>query len=103
MVIKTIIQQLEDGESLTVGEQKKNNTPISGELKGKLEVVDKIIEMYPNLKKEKASIIENVIGGKKKSDDNDKMIVEKFEFEGKTYYRDKCGAILDSTTKLVGI
>lgn len=72
----------------------KNNT--------KLEVIDKILQMYPELKKEKKNIINNIFGGKKEDNSNE-YILENFYYKEMTFYRDKNGLIRNNTTDIVGV
>lgn len=69
----------------------------------KIETIDKVIAMYPALKKDRDHIIETIIG--KQKTDVVNFVVEKFEHMGKSYYRE-CnkyfGAIVDAQTNLVG-
>ena len=82
------------------GEQ--NKEPGKGKNNMKLEVIDKILQMYPELKKEKKNIIHNIFGNKKEEDSNE-YILEKFIHRELPYYRDKNGLIRDNTTDIVGV
>lgn len=74
------------------------------EVKIKLETINRIIELYPGLKKEKNVIIDAIIGGHRKDDlyDNE-MVVDRFEYKGRVLWRNKCGAIIDNNAKFVGV
>lgn len=72
----------------------KNNT--------KLEIIDKIILMYPELKKEKKNIISNLFGNKREEETNE-YILEKFYYKNLNYYRDKNGLIRNTDTDIVGV
>jgi hypothetical protein len=72
--------------------------------KDKLEIIDKILQMYPGLKKERHTMIDAIIGGRKKDDGlSNEIVVERFEYNGQVLYRNKSGAIIDKDTKLVGV
>jgi hypothetical protein len=66
-----------------------------------LELIDKIITWYPELKKEKKNIIDK-LNGKVEQHCEDELVVEKMEYDGKILYRNKSGAILDKNLVLVG-
>jgi hypothetical protein len=83
----------EDG-NIYEGQTKEN--------KDKLEVIDKIISMYPDLKKEKTNIIASIIGSKQVIPETNEKIVVEFTYMDKKYYRSKMGEIFDEKVELVG-
>lgn len=68
----------------------------------KLEIIDKIILMYPVLKKEKKNIINSLFGNKKEEDSNE-YILEKFNYKNSNFFRDKNGLIRNIDTDIVGV
>lgn len=68
----------------------------------RLDVIDKIIKLYPEMKKEKKNIIYNIFGTRKE-ETGDEYIVEKFKYKDLFYYRDKNGLIRTAETDIVGV
>jgi hypothetical protein len=69
-------------------------------IKERLLTVDKILELYPNLKKDKKSIINNILGThevQKKI-----YIIEKINIKNKSIYKDTFGNLMDENVNLVG-
>lgn len=67
-----------------------------------IETVDKMIKLYPELKKDRASIITNIMGISHK-DNTKEFEVVKFTFGDKIFYKDRNGSIWDATAKIVGV
>lgn len=67
----------------------------------KLNVIDKVIEMFPQLKKDQLSIVNNILGHKEIN--NDYYILDKFIYNDKVYYRDPYCHIIDTELNVVGI
>jgi len=70
-------------------------------IKDKLMTIDKIIEMYPNLKKDRDTIVNNVFG--KKEQKVDTFVLEKVSFKDVSFYRDPDGNLIDVNMKLIGM
>ncbi len=68
----------------------------------KIDLIDKIIKLYPELKKDRTYIIDNIIGNNKEKNNNE-YVLEKFNYANKSYYRDRNGIIRDSTSDVVGV
>lgn len=70
-------------------------------LKTKLDVIDKIINLYPQLKKDKVNIVTKIIG---KPDNSviDDYVLEKIIIDDNVYYRDPYGLLLDKHVNIVG-
>ena len=69
-------------------------------IKERLLTIDKILDLYPVLKKDKLSIINNVFGKneiKKKS-----HVLEKIDIPNKSIYKDAFGNLMDENVNLVG-
>jgi hypothetical protein len=69
-------------------------------IKEKIIIVDKIVELYPNLKRDKQYILDYVLDNKlfqKKSD-----VLEKLNIKNKNIYMDSSGNLIDKNIKLVG-
>lgn len=67
----------------------------------KIEIVDKIINMLPEIKKKRTYIINQILTPKNPV--NDEYILEKITVNGKFYYRDKYRSIMDNKGDLVGV
>jgi hypothetical protein len=69
-------------------------------IKERLLTIDKIIELYPNLKKDKKSIVDNVLGNHEiqKKD----CVLEKLNIKNKSIYKDSFGNLMDADVNLVG-
>jgi hypothetical protein len=69
----------------------------------KINTIEKIIKIYPKLKKDKDMIISNILT---KQDTKQYVtpidLLHKIEINGKTYYRDNNLQIIDETCNLVG-
>lgn len=72
------------------------------------QIVDAVIELYPNLAKDKNKIMRHVY----KSKDFDKIemplretcdILEKFNYDNYYYYKDLNGSIIDTNVNVVGV
>lgn len=66
----------------------------------KIEIIDKIIAIIPEIKKQRAHLIDNILTPK---DTNDQYVLELIDSGGRAYYRDKHKRIFDSNYELVGI
>jgi hypothetical protein len=67
-----------------------------------METIDKIIQMYPELKKDKIIITTSVIGSKQKCSSNEFELI-KFKHGTETFYRDKNGSIWNKQAHIVGV
>jgi hypothetical protein len=65
------------------------------------EIVDKIIELFPELKKNKTLILSEVLSPKDK--DSGDYLLEKIIVNEKSFYKDRYRCILDENINLVGI
>jgi|688.fasta_scaffold671716_1 hypothetical protein len=65
----------------------------------KISIIDDIISLYPNLKREREFIINHLLKGGEKPNT---YILEKFYYNNRPYYRDEEGIILDPDIKLAG-
>lgn len=74
---------------------KKNNI-----VKEKLSVVNKIFELYPNLKKDKNFILNNLFD--KKENKKKTIILEKVTFPDIYFFKDKTSCLFDIDMKLIG-
>lgn len=92
-----VIKQLEsDDQTENNILLKKNNV-----VRERLIAVNKIFEMYPNLKKDKNMIINNVLDKKEKK--IEETILEKVKYSDIDFLRDQTGCLLDFNAKLIGI
>lgn len=67
----------------------------------KLDIIDKIIKILPEIKKKRTYIINQIITVKNSA--LDEYVLEKVNINGKSYYRDKYKCILDANAELVGV
>jgi hypothetical protein len=67
----------------------------------KIDIVDRIINILPEIKKKRNYIINQILTPK--STVSDEYVLEKISENGKSYYRDKYKCILDDNGDLVGI
>ena len=74
---------------------KKNNI-----IKERLITIDKILEMYPSLKKDRTLIVDNILN--KKEHKVEDFILEKVKIDDGNYYFDLNGNIIDEDVNLVG-
>lgn len=86
------IYELTEEQKLTI---KKNSI-----IKERLMAIDKILELYPNLKKDKVTITDVVLG--KKEIKKKQYVLEKLNIKDKNYYRDTNGNIVNEKAILVG-
>lgn len=66
----------------------------------KLSVIDKVIEMFPKLEKQKAEMVLVVLENKEIR--HDKYILERIEMNGKVFYIDPNGNLLNQTADIIG-
>lgn len=67
----------------------------------KIDIVDKIINMLPEIKKKRTYIINQILTPKPPS--SDEYVLEKISVNDKHYYRDKYRCVLDNSGDLVGV
>lgn len=65
-----------------------------------INLIDKIIKMYPDLKNDRSAIIEQLVSNKDNSDN--KIVVEKFNYMDRVLYKTKAGGVMDEKLNLVG-
>lgn len=70
-------------------------------IKDKLMAIDKIIEMYPNLKKDRDVIVSSVLGKIEKKPNT--FVLEKILLDNISFYRDPEGNLVDSNINLIGV
>ena len=66
----------------------------------KIKIVDTIIEHYPELKKDRSTIINIIL---EKTERLDRLILERVIINNKSYYRDKDNILVDTNLQIVGI
>lgn len=67
----------------------------------KIQTIDKIIEMFPRLRKQKSDILLVVLNNKEIK--YDQYVLEKKILDGKPIYLDPYGNILDENIKIIGV
>ena len=70
-------------------------------LKTRLDVIDKMINMYPQLKKDKHIILAKIVG-KTEIKNPDDYVLDKIVIDENVYYRDPHGLLLNNTASVVG-
>lgn len=86
-----------DTNSTNSGDKLQEEQDISKEI----EIIDKIINLFPELKKKRNYILNELITPKKKEEIN--YVLERIEVNGEVYYKDKYKCILNSNIEIVGI
>ncbi len=64
----------------------------------KIKIIDTILEMYPELKKDKDEIVNNIINKQPKN-----YILTKYIYKNITYYIDPYNTVIDKNLKFIGI
>jgi hypothetical protein len=104
LIIRRGPQKSSEEHSINVDDQNISETNLIKKnisIKDKLMTIDKIIEMYPHLKKDRDTIVNNVLGKKEQKVNN--FILEKVSFKDISFYRDPDGNLLDSDINLIGL
>ncbi|QKF93791.1 hypothetical protein QKU48_gp0333 [Fadolivirus algeromassiliense] len=68
----------------------------------KMELIEKLFELFPDLKEKNKFIIEqkkNIV----EDDTSNEIILDEFTYNNKKYYKDKLGAIWDEDANILGI
>lgn len=68
----------------------------------KIKIIDKIIQMYPDMEKERNNIIKEIMTPSKKTID-DEYVLERVTINGIYYYRDKYKCLLDANADVMGV
>jgi hypothetical protein len=66
----------------------------------KIKIVDTIIEHYPELKKDRSTIINIIL---EKTENLDRLILDRVVINNKIYYRDKENILVDVNLQIVGM
>lgn len=91
---------IQDIQNIKLDENEKSIISKNIMIKERLITIDKILEMYPNLKKDRTLIVNNILN--KKEQKIDDFILEKVTIDNKSYYFDPDGNIIDSDVTLMG-
>lgn len=67
----------------------------------KIDIIDKIVNMLPEIKKKRNYLIDQILTPK--SLPGDEYVLEKITVNGNHYYRDRYKCILDDNAELVGV
>lgn len=84
-----------------LNENEKNIIKKNNIIQEKLAAVNKILEMYPFLKKDRVQIVDAILDKKDKKPTS--YILERFSYKNKYFYKDPIGNIINSDVDLVGI
>jgi hypothetical protein len=66
----------------------------------KIKIIDTIIEHYPDLKKDRSTIINIIL---EKTERLDRLILDRVIINNKSYYRDKDNILVDVNLQIVGV
>lgn len=88
-------------DSGNLEENEKNLLKKNNMVTERLITIDKILDMYPSLKKDRDVIISNILDKNRQM--SERSIFEKIVIDKKNYYFEQSGIILDADTNLVGI
>lgn len=94
------LEKPKGNEEYDLTNQQKHIIQKNSIIKERLLAVDKILELYPNLKKDKRSIINNVLG--KQELQKKTYVIEKINVKNKSIYKDSFGNLIDENVNLVG-
>lgn len=97
---KTELEKPEESTIYDLTTQQKEIVQKNTIIKERLLAIDKILELYPNLKKDKTSIVNKVLG--KQEVQKKDYVVEKLDVYNKTIYKDTFGNLMDANVNLVG-
>lgn len=96
------VEKFEEDGTYDLSNQQKDIIQKNSIIKERLLAIDKILELYPNLKKDKRLIVNNVLGGKQEAQKKE-YIVEKINVKSnKSVYKDTFGNLIDSDVNLIG-
>lgn len=98
-------ENIEDRIKSIIHNKLQNNEFKNGLDDNKMEIIEKLFEIFPDLKDQNKHIITKKDKNQIINDDNDdnEIILDEFQIENKTYYRDKHGGIWNENAELVGI
>jgi len=99
--IKNEKQKSTDSEFEQLDDKNKNIIDKNNDTKQRLIAVEKIIELYPALKKDKKQIIDAVLD--RNISKANEYVLEKIIFKGKQFYKDFRGNIIDDKLDVIGI
>lgn len=95
-------ENIEDRIKSIISNKLQENEFKEGLDEKKLELIEKLFEIFPDLKEKNKFIIEN-----KKNivieDECDEIILDEMKHNGIIYYRDKMGGIWDENANIVGV
>lgn len=96
-------KNINENENINKNENKQDKNKIIME---KISTVEKMIEMYPKLKKDKNKIIDNILQNKIKETNKYKEInykLQKININGLLCYRDNENNVIDNNLNLIGL
>lgn len=97
------LEKPKEDETYELNDQQKQIVKKNSIIKERLLAVDKILELFPNLKKDKRLMINHVLG-KQEAPKKD-YILEKLDskqFKNKSIYKDSYGNLMDADVNLIG-
>ena len=97
-------ENIEDRIKTIISNKMNNNKFKNGLDKEKVDIIEKIFEIFPDLKDEKQYILNDYKRKNQIHNDNaNEIILEEFIFNEKTYYTDKFNNIWDESAELIGV
>jgi len=94
------VENQKDDTSYEIEYKHQELTQKNTAIRERLITVDLILEIYPNLKKDKKKIVDNVLG--KKETSKKSYIIEMLNLPNKKLYKDTFGNIINENADLVG-
>jgi len=94
------VENQKDDTSYEIEYKHQELTQKNTAIRERLITVDLILEIYPNLKKDKKKIVDNVLG--KKETPKKSYIIEMLNLPNKKLYKDTFGNIINENADLVG-
>jgi len=96
---------IEDRIKSIINDKLQNNEFKNGLDNSKMEIIEKLFEMFPDLKDQNKYLLDNKLKQPVIDNDNDEneIILSEFQIENKTYYKDKYGGIWNENSEIIGI
>lgn len=95
-------ENIEDRIKSIISSKMQENDFKEGMDDKKMELIEKLFEIFPDLKEKNKFIIEpkkNIVV----EDESDEIILDEFKYNDKIYYKDKLGAIWDENANILGV
>ena len=97
-------ENIEDRIKSIIHDKLQNNDFKNGLDDSKMEIIEKLFEMFPDLKDQNKYIINKIKTPIIDNDsDENEIALNEFQIENKTYYKDKHGGIWNENSEIIGI